>query len=113
MLKIILQRLMALLQLLEGDAEILRDSDLHNALSIETASSGVMLGSDSTCFILRLMMRANLYVSSNCSILFHRRMLILTVTLLGVLSTIVVILLKSIALQIYTFFTQPCKKKDV
>lgn len=52
------------------------------------ASSGVMLGSDSTCFMLRLMMRANLYVSSNRSILFHRLILILTVILLGVLSTI-------------------------
>ena len=91
--------------------KLLKYSNLHNALSIETASSGVMLGSDSTCFMLRLMMRANLYVSSNCSILFHRRILILTVTLLGVLSTIVVILFISFALQIYIFLYNPAREK--
>ena len=55
------------------------------------ASSGVILGSDSTCFMLRLMMQANLYVFSNSSILFHRRVLMRTVMLLGVRSIIAVI----------------------
>ena len=64
-----------------------------------------MLGSDSTCFMLRLMMRANLYASSSCSILFHRRTLMLTVIRLGVLSiiaSIISFLLFSFA-KIYPF----------
>ena len=39
-------------------------------------------------FILHLMTRASLYASSNRNILFHRHVLILTVTLLDVFSTI-------------------------
>jgi len=50
-----------------------------------------MLGSLSTCFMLRFMMRANLKLCSSSFILFHRLRLMLTVILFGVCSIIVVI----------------------
>jgi len=79
---------MSLLQPLEGNPKILRNPYLHNDLRVAIVSSTFIAGSVSTCFILRLMIRASLYARSNSCNLFQRLVLIRTVTLLDVLSKI-------------------------
>ena len=66
--------------LLYNSRENIRNVYLYSTLSAAMASSEDILDSDSTCFILRLIMRASLQASSNFSIRFHLRKLMLTVT---------------------------------
>jgi len=64
------------------------------------ACSTVMAGAVSACFMLRLMVCASLKACSSFWILFQRRVLMLTVTRLGVLSIIASISIR-ILLQSY------------
>ena len=67
------------------------------------ASFTVMAGAVSACFMPRLMVCASLYACSICWSLFHRRVLIRTVTVRGVRSNIAVIIIVVYTLRVQRY----------
>ena len=89
-LKVSLQRFVFLLQSLVGCLELVGYADSHNARRLSIASSTLMAGAFSACFMPLRMDAATLYDSSNLRRWFHLRRLILTVIASGSCDMIVV-----------------------